>query len=136
MSIQSYSPSLPLDLDENSRFLMNKDTLSNAKQKLKMILLTNPGEKLMEPDFGIGVRRYLFEPIGGILSIDTAIDSFFLKNLKEDLLEKLNLQIYKYSPDLKIENLEVQIEENLANISIFYTYADYVDDILTLTISG
>lgn len=136
MSIESYSPKLPLDLDENSRFIMNKDSLANAKQKLRMLLLTNPGEKIMEPDFGVGVRRYLFEPTGGILSINESTNSFALKNLKNDLLEKLNLQIYKYSPDLRIDNLEVQIEENLANISIFYTYSDYIDDVLTLTISG
>ena len=26
-----------------------------------MLLLTNPGERMMDPDFGIGIRNYLFE---------------------------------------------------------------------------
>ena len=32
-----------------------------AKQNLKMLVLTNPGERIMHPDFGVGVSRFLFE---------------------------------------------------------------------------
>ena len=32
-----------------------------AKQNLKMLVLTNPGERIMHPDFGVGISRFLFE---------------------------------------------------------------------------
>ena len=30
-------------------------------QNLKMLVLTAPGERIMLPDFGVGLRNYLFE---------------------------------------------------------------------------
>ena len=34
----------------------------NIRESLRIILLTEPGERLMRPDFGCGLRRLLFEP--------------------------------------------------------------------------
>ena len=31
-----------------------------TRQNLKMIILTSPGERIMHPKFGVGLRRYLF----------------------------------------------------------------------------
>jgi len=33
-----------------------------AKQNLKMLVLTAPGERMMDINFGVGLRKYLFEP--------------------------------------------------------------------------
>jgi len=33
-----------------------------AIQNLKNTLLTSPGERMMDPEFGAGIRKYLFEP--------------------------------------------------------------------------
>jgi len=42
-------------------------TLTNinsvAKQNLKMVLLTVPGERIMDPNFGVGLKKFLFEPL-------------------------------------------------------------------------
>ena len=32
------------------------------QQNFKTLLLTSPGERIMNTDFGCGLRRYLFEP--------------------------------------------------------------------------
>tara|TARA_R110000765_G_scaffold255115_5_gene355868 strand:+ start:1656 stop:2060 length:405 start_codon:yes stop_codon:yes gene_type:complete len=32
-----------------------------VKQNLKMIILTHPGERVMEPNFGVGIDSYLFK---------------------------------------------------------------------------
>ena len=34
----------------------------NVRQSIRVILLTEPNERLMLPTFGAGLRRYLFEP--------------------------------------------------------------------------
>jgi phage baseplate assembly protein W len=34
----------------------------NVRESLRLILLTEPGERLMREEFGCGLRRFLFEP--------------------------------------------------------------------------
>ena len=60
MSI-GFQPQIPLSLDSEDGFAMIKDLKNNIRQNLKMLLLTNPGERIMLPRFGVGMRRYLFE---------------------------------------------------------------------------
>lgn len=35
----------------------------DVRQALRIILLTNPGERIMRPTFGAGLNRFLFEPV-------------------------------------------------------------------------
>lgn len=59
--MQGYSPKIPYTRDTIDGFSTNKTALETIRQDLKMLLLTNPGERMMNPDYGIGIRRYLFE---------------------------------------------------------------------------
>ena len=34
----------------------------NVRESIRIILLTEPGERLFRPDFGAGLGKYLFEP--------------------------------------------------------------------------
>ena len=36
---------------------------SAIKQAIQNLLLTNKGERLMNPEYGSDIRRYLFEPL-------------------------------------------------------------------------
>ena len=56
-----YGPKLPLARDPIDGFTLTKDLQENIQQNLKNLLLTSPGERIMIPNFGVGVRRYLFE---------------------------------------------------------------------------
>ena len=56
-----FSISLPIYTDDVDGFLLNKTYLQVAQQNLKCLLLTNPGEKLMYPNFGCGIKHVLFE---------------------------------------------------------------------------
>lgn len=55
------SPKLPLTKDPSDGYALNKDYSEMIIQNLKMLLLTAPGERMMEPSFGVGLRNYLFE---------------------------------------------------------------------------
>ena len=59
----NYSPTLPLTIDELDGYKMNKNIKDVIRQNFKMLILTSPGERIMLPDFGAGIRRFLFEPI-------------------------------------------------------------------------
>jgi|3_EtaG_2_1085321.scaffolds.fasta_scaffold185635_2 hypothetical protein len=56
-----YSPVLPLTLDPKDGILLNKTYASVGKQNLKMLILTVPGERVMDPEFGVGAATFLFD---------------------------------------------------------------------------
>ena len=54
--------SLPLAPDERDRALPLAEGVEKVRQSILTILETEPGERVMRPDFGCGLRRYLMEP--------------------------------------------------------------------------
>jgi len=60
-----FSPVIPLELDPSDGFSLTKTYKEVGRQNLKTLILTNPGERIMEPAFGAGIRRRLFEPKAG-----------------------------------------------------------------------
>ena len=50
-----------LERSTEDGFALVKSLKLNIRQNLKMLLLTSPGERVMAPRFGVGMRRYLFE---------------------------------------------------------------------------
>jgi|TARA_A100001515_G_scaffold144964_3_gene151022 phage baseplate assembly protein W len=55
-----YSVKLPLTTTV-AHYDMINNIYKNVKQNFKNLLLTSPGERVMIPNFGVGIRRYLFE---------------------------------------------------------------------------
>jgi phage baseplate assembly protein W len=56
------SAKLPLTINEVfGAYDLNTNFRDLATQNLKMLLLTNPGERIMNPNFGVGLRRFFFE---------------------------------------------------------------------------
>tara|TARA_Y100000592_G_scaffold46384_1_gene73653 strand:+ start:40070 stop:40462 length:393 start_codon:yes stop_codon:yes gene_type:complete len=58
----SYSPKLPLGIDPRNAYGMHSDYIPMIMQNLKMVILTAPGERAMDPEFGVGIKKFLFEP--------------------------------------------------------------------------
>ena len=56
------APALPLVRDYVDGYGLVKDFVALAAQNLKMVVLTAPGERIMNPFFGVGIRNFLFEP--------------------------------------------------------------------------
>ena len=111
--MQGYSPKLPLmyDRTEDGLYGLNKTLLETIKQNLKMLLLTNPGERIMDSSFGVGMKRYLFEQ-----------DNF---SVRTDLQNKIISQVNKYLNYINIENITFSDpganEENIMFVSIRYS---------------
>ena len=57
----SFSVALPISRNSEDGFTMIKSFKKLVKQNLKMLILTAPGERVMEPEFGVGMRNFLFE---------------------------------------------------------------------------
>ena len=83
-----YSPKLPLLIDSVDGFCKLNKTLGEvAKQNLKMIVLTAPGERVMDPDFGVGARNFLFTH-----------EQMAFQNLKTRIVK----QVKKYLPFIQL----------------------------------
>mgnify|MGYP005828049653 FL=1 len=72
MAMNGLGPRLPLTLDSDGGHILLKTLKDLARQNLKMIVLTDPGERMMDPTFGVGVRRLLFENQNSDTSVITS----------------------------------------------------------------
>ncbi len=107
-----YSAKLPLFSVEDG-YALNKTVEDTVKQNLKMLMLTTPGERIMLPNFGAGLIKYLFELDNPALysGIRSTIESQV--KLWLPFVEILNVTF-----DSATVNPEVQ--ENLLSIRIEY----------------
>lgn len=91
-NLQGISPKVPLVYSNtDGPYQLNKTLKDTFKQNLKMLVLTMPGERIMEPDFGIGLYGFLFEGIG---------DQTFTK-----VSQKVQEQVARYIPAINLEEI-------------------------------
>ena len=96
--MSNYSPLLPLTLDPITGYKM-LDTLKGVvKQNFKMLILTNPGERMMIPEFGVGIYTFLFEH-------DTPL-------LYSNLEARLKTQAKKYLPYVTVLDVQFRSFDN------------------------
>jgi len=115
---------LPITKNSIHGFTMIADFHSLIKQNLKMLLLTNPGERVMIPDFGVGIQSYLFENFSETTYVQ----------IENDIRE----QVGKYLPVVTVGRLSFDNsspDTNTLKISLQYSIpALNVKDLLEFTI--
>jgi hypothetical protein len=119
----SYSTAVPLSLDANFGFTQLTDFKSLAKQNLKMLVLTNPGERVMNPDFGVGIKFYLFELTDGTVFYNQPDSKIITQNgieIETNVQERIYAQTAKYLPYISSITVQSQIIENSLALSIGY----------------
>jgi len=128
---------LPITTDENNNFIFLNSTNAIIKQKLKNLLLTSPGELIMNPAFGIGIRRYLFE-FDKILQFSSneelAIDE--QESLQVRITEEITRQCSVFLNQIKISNISVNLKEEVLYVSIEYKIFDSFADQLEIQIGS
>ena len=98
MQTQGFSPLLPLTVDVIEGPYKSLKTVKDViKQNLKMLVLTAPGERIMIPNYGVGLRNYLF--------------SQYTDLTKDDIRERILEQVSLYMPFL--QDMEVEISESI-----------------------
>ena len=111
------SVALPLVTSEIfGAYNLNTNFFELAKQNLKMLMLTIPGERIMDPDFGIGLKRYLFE--------HNTSDTY--DKITEKILEQTGL----YLPYIEINDIQYAIPEDNSDL---YPHNLSVNIIFTIT---
>jgi len=91
---------LPLTMSNTfGAYNLITDFKTLATQNLKMLVLTAPGEKMMDIKFGVGLRQYLFE------QNDTTVYS--------RIDEKIRQQVATYLPYIQIKSIEFDVPEDM-----------------------
>jgi hypothetical protein len=102
--------SLPITADDRDGFTLNYSPKRALKQNFKTLILTNPGERVMEPNFGVGIKQYLFNN--------------FSSDSRSLISSKIREQAAKYMPSISI--LDIQFAESSSDnntLSMRITYS-------------
>ena len=115
------SPKLPLSLDATDGYALLKDYISMVKQNMKMVVLTIPGERMMDPLFGVGLRQYLFElnsafPFG---EIEAAIRSQVKKYLPYVHIRNIAFNDFPAATPIVNNSIRVRIEYRILPLEAF-----------------
>ena len=125
------SPKLPLVLDKEDGYALNKTLKDIVKQNMKNLMLTAPGERIMDLQFGVGIRNFLFSHGGDV---------------QHELRNKIFSQVSNYLPFVEVEDVlfssasEDPVQENIVE-EILYIRLVYrivpidVQEILELSIN-
>ena len=96
----------------------------NIRQAIQIILLTEPGERIMLPDFGAGLKRFLFEP--------NTVTTHRL--IQQEITEALE----QWEPRINLKSVSVEFdpdEPQAASVTIHYNLVTTgAEDQLSLTL--
>ena len=94
-------------------FASTKSTIDAVKEDIKMLLLTQQGERLMQPGLGMNIRRFLFEQIteDTVIEIENDIVGVFSRWLPFVSLNDIKVDI----SDQDRNKIKIDIKFNIAN---------------------
>ena len=101
---------LPLTKGNNGYFNVSYDTKTQIKTNLKNLLLTQKGERIMQPEFGSDLKKLVFEPLSA--------------NLLEAKLEStINEAINRWMPYINVDEIVYNVSEDNYNIELELKYS-------------
>ena len=112
--MKGLSPKFPLRYDNEFGFYsLNVTYKDMIRQNMTNLLLTNPGERVMDINFGVGLRSYFFEPM-------TA-------GTYGEISDRVQSQVTKYMPFVAINHVDfhggddLDGSANLLGVTVRYT---------------
>ena len=106
----------PIDLDAGGdAVLVAAD--EDIRQSIRIILETEPGERVMRPDFGAGLRGLVFEPL------NTTTTAMARHRVEQALIlwePRIHLRDVKVTADPPRARLDIAIEYQIRATNTFY----------------
>ena len=96
-------------LDDTNMFKGTQTLKEQVKSNLLNVLLTQPGERVNEPNFGVGLKHYLFEPNA---QINFYIPEISLIDTDINFLEDEHLLFIKITYSINSDNTVDAIQLN------------------------
>ena len=100
------------DSNINQLFQTNSTTKNAYLSDLLLLLLTNAGERYMDPNYGTNLLQYIFDPTDNLT--------------ENNVIASIKKTVKAYIPTLTINNVvfNQSEQENQLNVNIFFTYDD------------
>jgi len=107
-----YSPKLPIMRDADDGYALTKTLQELARQNFKMLVLTNPGERIMDPRFGVGIKSFLFENNSELTygKISSKIIEQVSTYLPYIIIENIDFSSINSNPDISENFISVRIQ--------------------------
>ena len=99
-------------LDETNLFNGTETIREQVKSNLINLLLTQPGERIFLPKYGVGLKYLLFEQQINL----------------EILEEKIRIQTTRYIPQIEITELRTGLSEDQHTVFINISYSFFTDN--------
>lgn len=119
------SPALPLEYNAlDGPYRLTKSVRGAITQNFKNLVLTNPGERIMDPDFGVGIKQYLFE-----------LETLEIQN---DLFSRIKSQARKYLNAVTVLDVRFSGGSNQRQDTITVTNSNsiYIQILFRIGVSG
>jgi phage baseplate assembly protein W len=115
-----YSAQLPLTTN-TTHYDMIDDFAANTRQNFKNLLMTSPGERVMLPDFGVGLRRYLFENDASFISAEIQDRIYEQVRTYMDFLQIVEIRFATAddSPDIKENEMAIKVTYRITILDTF-----------------
>lgn len=118
-----FAPKFPLSFDDTDGFQNVQSTKELVTFHLKNLLMTSRGEKISDPNYGVGIRRFLFEL--ETVDVESSVES------------EISDQISVYLSYLNVRDLTVSLNNQEMRISIKYRISGISEtQLLNLSISS
>lgn len=111
--INNLGITFPYQEDLSGKFLkMNQTDKDELKSKIAFLITTQKNQRLYKPDFGLNMEQFLFLPM----------DDMTYNAVRQEIIGTIE----KYLTQVKIENVQIDINEsqNLVGIQIRYSITD------------
>lgn len=89
--------------NSTNNYFNSQSNVELIKNNLRQLLLTEKGERVMLPNFGLGLRKFLFEPL----------DEILVRIIKDHILEG----IVKYAKNVKVLGLVVSEDDSSEEVT-------------------
>jgi hypothetical protein len=83
----------PIGLNTDGGYIKKSSGLQLIKDNLRQLLLTNRGERVMLPNFGTNIKKYLMEPL----------DQVLLNQVRSEILDSINA----YARNIQVLKIQV-----------------------------
>lgn len=124
----AYGITLPLRRGETGFFEQAFVSFEQAKSNLKNLLLTSKGERILQPNFGTGLKSLLFEQNTDLLA--------------ENIEKVITSSVKFWLPYINIDEIDVKMtdemkDNNRADVSVSFTVGNQIDlQEITFTVRG
>lgn len=100
------------NIDNDVRALYNLESVRNA---LVNLFSTMPGEKILTPNFGLNLKKYLFDPVNNDIAREMGIE--------------ILTAVRKWEPRVIVKNINVKPlpDEHEYRVNFVYAYRDFLN---------